>query len=536
MRFGHWTKTDQSPAFCPTEILSPLREIRKPLAVLCHPQEAAIGLGIAGTFHSGPDIPAAAYPLIGILPPLYPEWLGDRSFQEAHGVRFSYVGGAMARGIASAPLVIALARTGCLAFFGSAGLSLTRVQQELDVLRAALEPDGLPWGINLIHTQSDPELEFRFVDLYLRNNVKRIEAAAFMAHSPAIVYFAFKGIHRGSDGSIIRPHHVFAKISRPEVALHFLSPAPPAILEALVQSGRLTSAEAELARQLPVAEDITVESDSGGHTDNRPLGPLFSSIMQLRNELCARFGYALKPRLGAAGGLGTPAALAAAYALGAAFVCVGSVHQSCVESGVSAGARKMLESAGLADFALTACADMFEQGVKVQVLKKGSLMPQRGNYLYKLYSAYDSLESLPAADKARLEKEVFRMPLEQVWQETEAFFTQVEPGQVARASSDPKHKMALVFRWYVGKSSQWPIQQIAERQIDYQIWAGPAIGAFNQWVKGSFLEAVENRTVSAVSLTLLEGAAVITRAHQLRTFGVPVPEAAFDYKPEPLYL
>src|SRR5262245_3265920 len=38
--------------------------------------------------------------LVGWLPPLYPEWLGDRSFAEAHGIRFPYATGSMANGIA----------------------------------------------------------------------------------------------------------------------------------------------------------------------------------------------------------------------------------------------------------------------------------------------------------------------------------------------------------------------------------------------------------------------------------------------------
>jgi PfaD family protein len=440
----------------------------------------------------------------------------------------------MARGIASAKIVIALAKHGCLGFFGSAGLSLNRLQTEIDTLKAQLNPAGLSWGMNLIHTPREPELEFNIVDLYLNNGVRKVEAAAFMSLSKALVYYAFKGLRIGDDGAIVRENHVFAKISRPEVAIHFLSPVPEAILSALMDEGRLTAQEAELGKNLPIAEDITIESDSGGHTDNRPLGPLFSSIMQLRNELCAKYNYAVVPRLGAAGGLGTPSSVAAAYALGAAYVCLGSVHQSCVESGVSAGAKKMLETAGLADFSLTACADMFEQGVKVQVLKKGTMMPQRGNYLYKLYASYPGLDSLPPSDIAKLEKDIFRMPIAEVWEQTESFFSKVEPSQVERAYTEPKHKMALVFRWYIGKSSQWPIQQVQDRQIDYQIWAGPAIGAFNQWVKGTFLENVENRTIGTVSLNLLEGAAIITRAHQLRTFGLNVPEKAFEYIPEQL--
>ena len=94
--------------------------------------------------------------------------------------------------------------------------------------------------------------------------------------------------------------------------------------------------------------------------------------------------------------------------------------------------------------------------------------------------------------------------------------------------------MALIFRWYLGMSSKWAIAGDPKRRADYQIWCGPAMGAFNDWVKGSFLEKLEERGVVQVALNLLEGAAVVTRAQQLRTYGVPVPSAAFHFTPRPL--
>ena len=94
--------------------------------------------------------------------------------------------------------------------------------------------------------------------------------------------------------------------------------------------------------------------------------------------------------------------------------------------------------------------------------------------------------------------------------------------------------MALLFRWYLGSSSHWAIEGNSERQLDYQIWCGPAMGAFNDWVKGSFLEAPANRSVVQIALNLLEGAAVLTRAQQLRVMGVPVPDEAFRFAPRPL--
>jgi hypothetical protein len=94
--------------------------------------------------------------------------------------------------------------------------------------------------------------------------------------------------------------------------------------------------------------------------------------------------------------------------------------------------------------------------------------------------------------------------------------------------------MALVFRWYLGLSSRWAIAGDARRGMDYQIWCGPAMAAFNVWVQGSFLEAPEQRSAVQIALNLLEGAAVVTRAHQLRTYGAPLPTRAFSFSPRPL--
>ncbi|MEQ1569975.1 MAG: PfaD family polyunsaturated fatty acid/polyketide biosynthesis protein [Myxococcota bacterium] len=470
--------------------------------------------------------------VVATLPPLYPEWLGDRSFCETHGLRFPYVTGAMANGIATPAIVIAMAQAGMLGFLGSAGLSHARISERLDEIEAALGNTGLPWGANLIHSPNEVELERGTAELFLRRGVRRIEASAYMALNPMIVRYAYTGIRRLADGSIHRHNFVFAKVSRPEVAARFMAPAPAEILDGLVARGELTADEAALARTLPVAEDVTVEADSGGHTDNRPMPALFPMIVQLRDELCRKHGRPI--RVGAAGGIGTPSSVAAAFQLGAAYVLTGSVNQGCVESGLSAAGRQMLTTAGLADVVMAPAADMFELGVKVQVLKRGTMFGVRAQKLYDVYQAYPGLDAIPADERQRLESDVLHLPLAEVWNETAAFWRGRDPHEVERAERDPKHKMALCFRWYLGLSSRWAITGQADRKMDYQIWCGPAMGAFNQWVKGTFLEPAENRTVVQVALNLLEGATAITRAHQLRTLGVPVPNEAFQFTPRTL--
>ncbi|MEM6296825.1 MAG: hypothetical protein AAGA54_36505 [Myxococcota bacterium] len=114
---------------------------------------------------------------------------------------------------------------------------------------------------------------------------------------------------------------------------------------------------------------------------------------------------------------------------------------------------------------------------------------------------------------------------------TGSLWAQRDLEQNRQADADPKHKMALVFRSYLGRSSRWAIDGDGERRLDYQIWCGPAMGAFKAWAKGSVLEAPENRRAVQIAHNFLEGAAAINRASQLRSFGVPVPAAAFDFKP-----
>ncbi len=506
--------------------------VRSPLHIVRKTPDAPIGLATGGELAANAS--GASYECLGSLPPLYPEWLGDRSFCQVHGLRFAYVGGAMANGIASPQMVIALARAKMLGMLGTAGLSLDQMCERLDVVEAELKGTAHAWGANLIHSPHEPTLEMRTVELFLARGVRRVSASAFMGLTPAVVRYAASGLHVDSQGNVQRTNHLFAKISRPEVAARFMAPPPQSMLDALVLQGLLSADEARLASMLPVAEDLSVESDSGGHTDNRPLGALFPTIARLRDDLVREHGFARPIRLGAAGGLGTPQAVAAAFAMGAAYVLTGSINQACVEAAQSPAVKQMLAVADLADVVMAPAGDMFEMGVEVQVLKRGTLFGVRAKRLYELYTTYDSIEEIPVELKARLEREIFAKPMEDVWAETRAFFEGQDPREVARAEREPRHKLALVCRWYLGLSSKWAIQGLESRRLDYQVWMGPAQGAFNAWVKGSFLEAPENRTVVQMALNLLEGAAVITRAAQCRTYGVAVPAEAFDFRPRQL--
>ncbi len=527
-----WVGGRQAPAFEVEALVAGAARVREPLHVVREHERGRVGVAFEGEVMQARYVngsAARALPLLATLPALYPEWLGDRSFNEAHGVRFPYVTGAMANGIATTDIVIAMARANMLGFYGAAGLSFQRVQEALDRLEAA-KLDDLAWGMNLIHSPAEPALEEAVADSYLRRGVRRVEAAAFLALTPSIVRYAASGL-REERGRIVRANHVFAKISRPEVAKHFLAPAPAAMLDALVRAGKLSADEARLARFVPIAEDVTVEADSGGHTDNQALTAIFPVIVSLRDAMMAEHGYQRPIRVGAAGGLGTPRSVAAAFSMGAAYVLTGSVNQAAVESGLSQAGKELLAQAAMGDVGMAPAADMFEQGVEVQVLKRGTMFAVRGGRLLDAYRAYAGLDAVPAAERAKLEKQVLGVGFDEVRAQTKKFWAERDPEQNERAARDPKHEMALCFRWYLGLSSRWAIVGEPTRRLDYQIWCGPAMAAFNDWAKGSFLEPLEHRTVVQIAKNLLEGAAVVTRAHQLRSYGAPVPAQAFCFAP-----
>jgi NAD(P)H-dependent flavin oxidoreductase YrpB (nitropropane dioxygenase family) len=146
--------------------------------VVAHP-EGHVGVAFGGAV-GAPS--ATGLRWLGTLPGMWPEWLGDRSFAEAHGTRFPYVAGAMANGIGSPEIVIAMAKAGCIGFYGAAGLGLHRVEAGLDTIQRAV--GELPYGVNLIHSPQEPDLEAGNVELLLRRGVRRVSAsAAFAAHA-----------------------------------------------------------------------------------------------------------------------------------------------------------------------------------------------------------------------------------------------------------------------------------------------------------------------------------------------------------------
>lgn len=466
---------------------------------------------------------------LAYIPPMPLESFGDPAFMQTYGTRYAYYAGAMANGIASPEMVVALGKAGFLGSFGSAGLPPARIEAAIQTIQQQL-PDG-PYMVNLIHSPNEPNMERHLAELYLRMGVRVIEASAYMDLTYALVHFRVAGLSRTANGEIQINNRIIAKISRKEVARKFMLPAPQDLLNQLLQDGKISAEQAELARSVPMADDITVEADSGGHTDNRPLVALLPTMLAVRDEIQKLMQYKQSIRVGAGGGISTPSSALAAFMMGAAYVVTGSVNQACVEAGASQHTRSLLSQADMADVIMAPAADMFEMGVRVQVLKRGTMFAMRASRLYDLYSKYNSLEEIPLADREKIEKTIFRRNLDEVWEETQSFFKERDIKNLEHAYQDPHHKLALIFRWYLGLSSRWSVVGETGREMDYQIWCGPAMGAFNQWVKGSILEPVDNRSVVEVALQIIKGVAYQARIRSMVNQGIILADDLHLYYP-----
>lgn len=523
-----WKGSLDSIAFDEMGIKARLLNLQQPCYILKH--QGRIGIANQSSLFDTDNSQKLIQTLM-FAPSLLPQQLGDSNFLNFHGVKYAYAAGAMAGGIASAELVIALGKAGILGSFGAAGLVPSHVEAAINQIQQAL-PFG-PYAFNLIHSPSEEALERRAVDLYLKYNVRTVEASAFLDLTPHIVYYRAAGLSLNALGQIEVKNKIIAKISRQEVATKFLQPAPVTILKQLVEQQLITELQASLAEKVPMADDITVEADSGGHTDNRPLVCLLPSILFLRDEMQQKYRYERQVRVGAAGGIGTPESALAAFMMGASYVVTGSINQCCVEAGTSNHTKRLLTQASMADVIMAPCADMFEMGVKVQLLKRGTLFPMRAQKLYDLYRNYNSIDEIPIEERKKLEEQVFKRSLEAVWKDTVAFFTERDPQAISRANNNPKRKMALIFRWYLGLSSRWASSGEKSREMDYQIWCGPAIGAFNNWVKGTYLANPDTCHVADVAKHIMTGAAYLYRLQSLKLQGLQIPAHFNYYRPIP---
>ena len=438
------------------------------------------------------------------------EDIGSKEFKRDHNTKYAYIAGSMYRGIASKELVITMAKASMLSFLGTGGMSLSEIEENIQSIQKVLQKNE-PYGMNLLHNLVEPEVEFKTIELFIKYNIRLIEASAFMNVTKALAYYMVSGLKK-VQGKVIASNKIIAKVSRPEVAELFMSPIPQRILKKLLNEKLVSKEQIAMAAEIPVSWDICVEADSGGHTDRGIPMVLLPAIQKLRDDISKQYTYDKKIRVGLAGGIGTPKAAACAFIMGADFVLTGSINQCTVEAGTSDLVKDLLQNINVQDTTYAPAGDMFELGAKVQVLRKGVLFASRANKLYELYKQYNSYEEIPIKIRQTLERDYFKNKYTIIWNEVQSFFKKKgRTSEIEKANQNPKHKMALLFRWYFGFSNQTAFIGEEKNKVDFQVHTGPSLGAFNQWVKGTHLENWRNRHVNTIGMKLMKETAEILR-------------------------
>ena len=203
---GVWRATGAPPGFASAELLAAVQRPRDVVHVVSDPTQGRLGLAFEGMTNGNGDGPdSTGFPLVATLAPVYPEWLGDRSFLEVHRVRFPYVAGAMANGIASPRLVQAMGEAGMLAFLRSrrpdSGSGRGCGRRAVALAGGIVSP-GAPTSFT---SPNEPGIEEAVAALYIERGVSRVSASAFMNLTPAVVRYAYAGVTRDPAGEIRRP-------------------------------------------------------------------------------------------------------------------------------------------------------------------------------------------------------------------------------------------------------------------------------------------------------------------------------------------
>lgn len=434
--------------------------------------------------------------------------LGSPVFRARYQTELAYAVGAMYRGISSVSMVAALAKAGVLSFFGTGGLPAEELEHTIGCLAA--QSRGLPFGVNFFNQPSNAQAEALLARLIVEHDIRNIEASAFTKPEKSLIALKAGSLYK-EDGEVHCRRRLLIKLSRPEIAASFLDPPDPAILAELVTEGVITDSQSEWASAIPVADDIMVEADSGGHTDNGILHVILEGVIRERNKRAA-FCSKMPVHVGIGGGMGSPMSAALAFMLGADFIFTGSVNQCTVEAGTSDAVKDLLQTVGVNHMAMAASGNMFEAGARIQVVKKNTLFPSRANMLYALYQNLPSVENIDSATRAQLEGRFFFDSLENVWNDIVSYYQRTNPHQLQTALKSPKHRLALVCRSYFARSNKWTLNGDPAQKLNYQIHCGPAMGVFNNWVAGTELEPWQNRHCASIAHYLMDGAAEILAA------------------------
>lgn len=440
-------------------------------------------------------------------------YLGDMEFSKRYQTKYNYVIGGMCNGIAGVQLVSSACNHGILSFLGTTGLAISKVEQMIQETRQNTNSDTL-FGINITQDYFQTDRQRELFELCKRQEVPVVEISGFMSPTKELVLYKAKGL-RLDDNHKVQGNAIIAKISNSLTAKEFLSPAPVEILDQLREESLITTEEYELAKKVPVVDDICIVGDCAYETDRGNLISILPEVLEMRQKIMSSHALLQQARVGVAGGIGSKRAAVAMFLMGADFILTGSVNECTKEANLPNGVKDMLAEITVNDVTYVPSERLFELNKLVQVVKKGIFFPSRANILKSVYDVTDSVEAIPESMKVYIEHKILRTDFTTFYQQIEQDLDDV---QLKLAQSNEKYKMALVFKRYLRDSFQRTLQgnDDANEIVDYEIYCSAALGSLNEQLSGTPLEQWNLRTVSDIADFIMNGAYEIVTNKQLR--------------------
>ena len=118
-QLGWWIGHEEDIKSTEKDLRAAIDDINSPLFVVGHSNQLKFVSRGNLSFDLANKPSENALPFYGYAAPTSLENLGDASFCKDHGIKYAYIGGSMAHGIASPEIAIALGKAGMLGFIGS---------------------------------------------------------------------------------------------------------------------------------------------------------------------------------------------------------------------------------------------------------------------------------------------------------------------------------------------------------------------------------------------------------------------------------
>ena len=181
----------------------------------------------------------------------------------------------------------------------------------------------------------------------------------------------------------------------------------------------------------------------------------------------------------------------------------GSINQCTVEAATSDHVKDMLAACEIQDTTDAPSAVAFELGTRMQVMRRGVLFAARAQRLRDIYERFTSWDEVDERTRDQVERRVLGESFADARARAES------AGALEAGEKDGRMVMAAVFRAHLDRCAVLAIEGDPDRQVDYLVPSGPAMGAFNSWVKGTDLEDWRRRQVGRINRDLYEAAAAL---------------------------